>query len=749
MRDLALELELDTWGELGESIYSGDDEEEDDTEGEGVDEGLGGSSHSSSSSSSSSYQVSLKLSDVSEKEGGPALGGSFSSSSLAGHLEALLRAASAGGGEAEIITGMDMELSRRRMHSVQEQLDEERRSRKVQARELSHLRGAVEVLEKERELLLRRLGDAKDVYGDLRISEALAVELRHRQPEDLSVAEHLKLQAHELVRAARGDLEQTRVDLEATREGLSQCTAAAEAQQREAQRAARLSADRERGLEVELSTTRAALADMTDLREKGEVAAQVGREASSRYDGLMCRCLEAEGEVERLKQLCRAQADTLADLAESERQAQRRAGDAEARAAMLDLDKTYAQNERGALELRLQRAERGEEAAQMRVVELEHAREKLTEDLLTARRLSAADAEALTAKELQRIRDASAKELAAIRGGATDAFEREAQALREGRLEALAQAERLRGELSVVRRDHDEMLLCRVSERAATEASIAEARSEAAMKSLELAQLSAAHEERCSQLRQRDLDVEMLRTQLDAVKVAFSRLEAESSREVSKLQHLLESERAKLETYEELELEIDSAIVRAAQEGSEQGLDDSPVQLPTGQRRRMRHALQLARRLLQRERELVIARGALSKAREEIDQSSARISSLESAIAGMSQPAAFMVEALQEREDDASTAWREAELLRQLLQQEADLRRGAEREAERLRAELRRLMSVKQDAVALRCILDELRRREVQAATPPVVQHVANLAAGAYQGQPRWYRRSQETKVAV
>ena len=183
------------------------------------------------------------------------------------------------------------------------------------------------------------------------------------------------------------------------------------------------------------------------------------------------------------------------------------------------------------------------------------------------------------------------------------------------------------------------------------------------MRTFELTTLGVTHEARMGELRAANLKVEVLQKQVDAHVSEFRRLEESAKAKQYELTKANDEQRRVIEMYEGLELELDSAVLRAANgtNGNEDeavkrllgvsvGGDDAENSAPGGggggggggllgssiglsatskSQRRVRQAVHLAKQLLEKERKLKDAEGLLAAARGERDKLAKRVKQLE------------------------------------------------------------------------------------------------------------------------
>ncbi|CAM9809954.1 unnamed protein product [Ectocarpus sp. 4 AP-2014] len=708
----------------------------------------GGGIFSEDTASSSSATLSLQL-PFSEDEAAllnvlgqtfhpPANGGGGGGGGALGGLAALQRRRSLleglglelPGGEAAVrarVLGLQEELVHleRRRGSLEGDLRQERARHESQVQSLEKrwleqvaaLKKGQEMAEIERDTLEARLRDKKDMYEDLALSDALARELRRVPVEKQTVKEYVSLKAYDLVASSKAELERTRRELEKTQEQLLATTEAAELQHREDARARRLATAREEGLKVDLEALRERAEEMGGRAREAQRAADENSDKARGFDEVEALLRTTRLELDAARALSKSQAVALVEVAESEKAAARTAQDASQRSLMLEMDKTYLQREaRGTNNARhflfshlidlseaqnkADRLGRESEAVNERLRDLERSKDTLAAELVSVRERTRSEHEERLEAEVGRLREQSAKELADIRASGREVYERENETLREARKDALQDLSRVRSELNELQRAHEDLVITMAKSNAAHETAVGEVRSELRLKSFELSQLGVAHAEKCSSLRQAGLEVDMLKEQVAVHRAEFAELEASTTRKASELQLLLVGERDKVRAFEDLELEVDGAVMRTGREmlleeygengaGKERGQEDgehrvsnlspqqaaSPLQsasgglaalpggpsvsagggraaIPMAPHRRLRQAVLLAHKLLRKERELEVARRELTEVQSRVASWESRAVRAEGLLESVEQPTKYMIDSIRAKDSE-------------------------------------------------------------------------------------------------
>ena len=626
---------------------------------------------------------------------------------------------------------------RRARRLLEDALHEERASnartvQRVKEAQQVQLRAAREerdALERARAHLEKQLALRREDLAGLAVSDVLAEELQRVPESDLTLKEWVQLRVHRATRPAREAQESLRRQLQDTREQLAGASAAAEEHQREAARARRLAAAREEGLEVELAAERdrcrlasaqlkAARREVSSLSDKG-----------ARFDGVARRAEELEREAEGLRRLSAEQQSTLAEVHGSAKALTERSHGLEQRAEALALDKAY-------LERRLSdekgRADRGEAqlAASLDALRsAERRRSEAVEELVEVQRSCQAAYDERLQQETARLRGEAEAAARGARQSVREGFEREVAALREAAADLASDRDhwRRRAEELGAALDRERVSLGAQAAESAARATEAEGR--AKMRAFEAAQLGARLESEEAGRRRCEAEGDVLRKKLAVHEQQFAQMEATSAAELHALREALARERARSRRYEDLEAEVDSAIVASAAKEDAEGALCAIAALPTAPQARVRQAVGLAQRLLAREAALAAAEDALQAERRGAAEARRKAEALEAALSQVAQPQRLVVEALRRSEEEKRALGERCEALRLEVERGDAQRDNLQEELRVLRGDLEALLAQREQLEQMRSALQDLRasgaafREEGSAPRSPLLPH--------------------------
>ena len=247
--------------------------------------------------------------------------------------------------------------------------------------------------------------------------------------------------------------------------------------------------------------------------------------------------------------------------------------------------------------------------------------------------------------EMSRLQERTAQELEAIRARQREAYERDISSLKEARDGALLELTQLRQQqtqslaaVEALRADCQQLQLSREQERS-------EGRQSLAVKQFEYERLALTAEEAMADMRRLKAELEaelkknrILRNECRQLKDEGGRAAAEAEK-----QRLLLSER--LATYQQLEHELDVAILSAGKDASVDAallpglhqaaagglsgihriLESVSEHLPVSNKRRLQQSILLAQQLVDKQRQLVAAQAQLKDSQDRLGLAEAKV----------------------------------------------------------------------------------------------------------------------------
>jgi hypothetical protein len=210
------------------------------------------------------------------------------------------------------------------------------------------------------------------------------------------------------------------------------------------------------------------------------------------------------------------QAKAVRTLTSAEEVARKGAADAYRVKELLVLDKVQLQQELSSSEARAEDRRRGGDAARSQVASLEAKVGQLTDQLLTLQLSARSGFDDRLDKELQRMRSESARELEGLKATSKEILDRENRVLREARASLENECTQLRDRNENLGRTVGVLQEDKASISHEKNNVISELRGELKIKCFEFTSLGVSFEQRMGQLRQTELELEVLRQEITA-----------------------------------------------------------------------------------------------------------------------------------------------------------------------------------------------------------------------------------------
>ena len=577
--------------------------------------------------------------------------------------------------------------------------------------------GAVEGrLRNEIAELRARLEERLDSLHGLEVSEATYLELRSRPESQLTVRETALLRLGDVLIPLRRELDGAHAALEEHKAALRTSSLTVEMQIEEMERQRRAGQQVAEGLRLEKLSLEATAAGLSQQLEREIALRKTNDEKASLFD-------EAAAELRRLREenaslvtTAERRESLVAHLTESEAAMRQTLADAIGARERLQQDKEYLASETRELQRRCDSLGRELESSVSRALGLEVRLAEVTDSLLLVQRTARSEAEERLEREVQRLREDSARELELVRSGSRELAERENRVLREARDAAEGELRRVS---ALLERQTDERIASERSARhlaSTQEAELSSLRGELRVKAFELMALGAALEDRATQLRLTKADLELLRGEVAAHRSAIAELERSSEVQVLRLTSELDSVRSRLQTYLCWEREMDSAVLHAAGGPEFAFALDSLIRGGAASNdvdRRVAQCVQLAQKLRTAEakcseQELLISelQAETAKMRTTIERSAVDAERME-------KPASYLVRRLRDVEDELECERRsrleaEAELTKSLTSL-----RLSEAERDDMRERLETVLRQREELETIRRALEQLREEQL------------------------------------
>uniref|UniRef100_UPI00358E464E progesterone-induced-blocking factor 1 isoform X2 n=1 Tax=Myxine glutinosa TaxID=7769 RepID=UPI00358E464E len=490
-------------------------------------------------------------------------------------------------------------------------------------------------------------GEVRRSLRDLEITSDQYSDLRILPEEELSIRDCVALQFYEALQPLQKECEELRerksnlaADLSAVRSQLQVATERNEEEQRA-----------NAGLEARCQRLHCELKESKRVHGQGALGENYDLISRDR-DDLRRQLAELKSQQQDMATLLEEQSKERACLA-LEAPLLRQSVD------LLQRDKSYF--ERQTIELESKNTLYNQRITQLenQLQEAARAREDAYDKYTATRDRQKIEHEARLNEELERIRKQTVLELDRLRVPVTEVHERENRNLREARDRALAEQERARDSEMETMKKHENLREEYRKLQLSAETRVGELQSQLQLRSFEAERSRLLHEEVQQALEQSCLECERSQQKLEVLTKELYGVEAAREREGLELKARLAELQHRLDPYEQLEKELDEAVMQAAEvedDGTEaERIIFSSSDVPCTTRRRVKQSVKLARRVLQLQRLNSDLRSQLEKKRSEQDTIIKELNTVNGLLASTHQPHAFLIERARERENENLT----------------------------------------------------------------------------------------------
>lgn len=540
------------------------------------------------------------------------------------------------------------------------------------------------------------------------------VELMQRPEEELTLRELATVRVAEASKVSLERMMATRSELAATARARDEALDRVEGLQAAEKRRDR----REENAKKELKLCNDELEELRATCTNQRILLDVAAKDKIELEKCQVEVKELRGEIEGARSAAQAAAEATRMAAETHAECERRVADAEALARLSKRDAEHA--------LAISRAETGRaENSETRRLAAERESADRKEELVRVRNELAKrtdQAEARLAAKSAEVAAAARAEIDLLRAQRRDLDKAELEALREARRDAVAAFDReserrlaVERELESCRRERDSADAARVS-------ATADLTAETKMLSFQAASLTARLEAETEARQQADEKAQSLRAQLDVAEREHAALEARAAAEERGLRARVQDAGHKIAAYEQLELELDSAVLQtaAASQKSDAG---PPIVLAsaaglTRPERRVRHAVQLAQKLLETQATNEKLQSELDDALAQCAAQSAMRETADARLGDASKPAKFLLNALAKRDEDVNELRKKLQSAREDAERAAARAQTAAEHNDKLEAEVNRLLKHRSELSQLKTLLAQL--RSDPSALPPL-----------------------------
>ncbi|XP_069458425.1 progesterone-induced-blocking factor 1 isoform X2 [Ovis canadensis] len=460
--------------------------------------------------------------------------------------------------------------------------------------------------------LREKAGDIRRNLRDFELTEEQYIKLKSFPEDQLSIPEYVSIRFYELVNPLRREISELQVkkndlaeELSANKGQLKQLTETYEE-------------DRRNYSELQIRCQRLALelADTKQLIQQGDYRQENYDKVKSERDALEQEATDLRRKYEVLEASHITQAKERSELSKEVATLQQTV-------TLLQKDKEYLNRQNMELSVRCAHEEDRLERLQAQLEETKKAREEMYEKYVTSRDRYKTEYENKLRDELEQIKLKTNQEIDQLRSASREMYERENR-YRELQLSA--------------------------------ESKVTEFLHQSKIKSFESERAQLLQEETARNLTQCQLECEKYQKKLEVLTKEFYSLQASSEKRITELQAQNSEHKARLDTYEKLEKELDEIIMQTAEIEDEVEAErvlfsyGYGANVPTTAKRRLKQSVHLARRVLQLEKQNSLVLKDLDHQKNQVTQLSQELDRANSLLNQTQQPYRYLIESVRQRD---------------------------------------------------------------------------------------------------
>jgi hypothetical protein len=514
------------------------------------------------------------------------------------------------------------------------------------------------------------IGEAslKNSLRNITINESLYLEYSDKPEELQSIREVVCIRFYEVMREERAQREAVTQELESMRVRVQQLEAENEKRSFDLRTVTKSKRSREEELASQLEITEAKLRTATlDLTDKSIKMEQMSREHTD-FGQLQKRATNLDEQVVVLSEKNRHNDQTIQALEASKKSIQHELLNAERKCELLQTDKMHLQKVEALLSDRLQIAELDKRRLEDKIEAVKKSNEDLIQRLLnvdTERRTMYQDK---LEAELSSLQQKTREDLDSIRINQKEAFEREIKGLRESRDLSLSETNRLRASSEHLNAEYQLLLEQHRKLQSDYENGMQAMNTQLKLKSFDMERLAITHEETLATVRKLKSEVEMQSKTNKVLQEEYYQLESRSEQAQRQLLSDITALREKLATFDELEQQLDMAIINAggaedadSTDGEARGvsrlsgmqklIDVVGTNLGANGKRRAKQTILLSQKLVLKQNEIHSMKQALETVNGKNQELIKRVAQLQEQITMVQQPQSYLIAAIAEKEE--------------------------------------------------------------------------------------------------
>ncbi|XP_063282003.1 progesterone-induced-blocking factor 1 [Pelobates fuscus] len=525
------------------------------------------------------------------------------------------------------------------------QQEETRKHQELVKREMETVLLRLKQSEETNRQLRERAGDIRHSLRDLNLTREMYEQLSSIPEDQMSIPEYVSFRFYEVVQPLR----EKSNDLQIKNE--KQCEELNEYKQQLRNLMESYEEERRCRSELEIRYQRLALqlADTKQLIHQGDYKLENYDKVKSERDSLEHELNELRKNFEILDVSHKAKTKDYNDLVHETATLQQSV-------SLLQKDKDFLNRQNMELNVRCAHEEDRLERLQTQLEDAKKAREEMYEKYVASRDHYKTEYENKLRNELEQIKLKTNQEIEQLRGASKEMYERENRNLREAKDNAVAEKERavLAEREAVVK--YDSLLEQYRHLQMNTESKASELLHQTKLKSFEAERADLLLKETTANLQKCQLECEKYQKKLEVLTKDYYSLQASTEKQIGELQAQNFEHRARLETYEKLEQELDAVIMQSAEMENEVEAErvlfsyGYGANVPTTAKRRLKQSVHLARRLLQLERQNSLLVKDLENQKTHSAKVALELDRANSLLSQVHQPYQYLIESIRQKD---------------------------------------------------------------------------------------------------
>lgn len=525
------------------------------------------------------------------------------------------------------------------------QQDENRKQQALRKQEMDTIMLRQKQLEETNRQLCERAGDLRRSLRELELSDEKYNELKELPEDKLSIPEYVAVRFYEVVNPMKALVTELQVkktnltdDLESYRNQIKSIMESYEEERRARSE-----------LEIRCQKLTLELADTKLLIQEGDYKHENYDKIKGERDGYETEVRELRKKLEKLDLTHTAVTKERNDLNKEVVTLQQSV-------TLMQKDKEYLNKQNLELNVRCAHQEDRLDRLHTQLEDTKKAREDAYEKYVASRDHCKTEYENKLRDELERIQLKTSHEIENLQRASKEMFERENRNLCETRDNAVIEKERALNAERDAQAKYDQLLDQFRQVQLSSDSRVAELVNQVKLKTFELERAQMVQEETARNLSLCQIECEKHQKKMEVLTKEFYGLQTSSEKCLTELQAQNSEQQARLKTYEKMENDLDDVTMQAAEMENENEADrvlfsyGYGANIPTTAKRRLKQSIDLARRVLQLERQNTLLRRDLERKTGHSSQISKELETANHLLQQAQQPHSYLIETVRQRD---------------------------------------------------------------------------------------------------